>query len=322
MNYLRSFLQYECNWYRICKRDFYREYRCVSTSSPIFTTKSNPKKDCISCEIVVLKRNDEFVFSLALNGIHFGQYSTSKMKMKRQTVSADVTFFILKIGSISNIDLNFIPQYKFAAGPEKSRFIDPTLMYENCSLVSFEEIQRISAESEKKLFPLGACGSWCLVKDNTMCIYTFVAVYDLYLACCDKNVFPSLGKIIFDMLVCKKDECVFCKDHNKHVDQSGYIIGCISNQETCFCYTPCKQEKVFVNSPELLPLLSDEQITNLDLVHKKNSFSQDINKCVHGYNNDQPVVLKNSNWMLVKFSLELSRLIVLSCPVLKRLIFA
>ncbi|ANC96565.1 tegument protein UL16 [macacine betaherpesvirus 9] len=319
LGYLRSFLQNECNWFLIHKKKFFHEYRCVATSSPIFTF--DKFKDCLHCNIIILKRNSDFVFSLAINGIHAGQFMTNSMKLKKRIVTNDLLYYVLEIGPLTKIDLNFVPKYSSELILE-CKDVTPNTIYENSSIVSYSEAQLLTLKGagENKLIPLG-CGSWCLNNIDNYYIYTFVLNYDLYLACFD-NVLPSLSKIIFDMTACNNERCVFCKDHKKHVDSTGKTIGCIDNQETCFCYIPCRKKGVAISNSELSSLLCDQEIDTVDLMYpeKNAQLSTDINSFVTGYKNKEPIVLRNSNWILIRLNPALSRLILLSCPVCKRIV--
>nr|APO38450.1 tegument protein UL16 [Human betaherpesvirus 6A] len=323
LGYLRNFLQNECNWFRICKKTFYREYRSVATSSPTFSLNNKPKKFCLHCEIVILKRSGEFMFSLAVNGIHFGQFLTGRMKFNKKAVPEGLYYYILELGSITAIDLNFIPRYNSDC-VTSMLCVTPELIYENCSIVCPEEAIRLTVKGsgDNKLTPLGGCGAWCLKNGGDLYIYTFALSFDLFLTCYDKSIFPSLAKIIFDMIACESEDCVFCKDHNKHVSQAGQIVGCVSNQETCFCYTPCKKKMANINNPELISLLCDQEINKIDIMYpeRKASLSLDINSYAHGYSGDDPYALKCVNWIPVRISAALSRLIILSCPVCKRVV--
>lgn len=275
------------------------------------------------CEMVVLKRSHEFMFSLAVNGIHFGQFLTGIMKFKKKQVAEGLCYYVLELGSISPVDLSFIPKYNSDC-VTSMHCVTPELIYENCSIVCPEEASRLTVKGpgDNKLIPLGGCGVWCLKNGGDLYIYAFVLVYDLYVACYDKTIFPSLAKIVFDMIACDSEDCVFCKDHNKHVSQAGHIVGCVSNQETCFCYTPCQKKMTDINNPELISLLCDQEINKIDIMYpeKKAPLSLDINSYVHGYIGDEPCALKCVNWMPIRISSALSRLIILSCPVCKRVV--
>ncbi|HAC7399585.1 TPA_asm: hypothetical protein G0F00_24165, partial [Salmonella enterica] len=217
----------------------------------------------------------------------------------------------------------FIPKYNSDC-VTSMHCVTPELIYENCSIVCPEEASRLTVKGpgDNKLIPLGGCGVWCLKNGGDLYIYAFVLVYDLYVACYDKTIFPSLAKIVFDMIACDSEDCVFCKDHNKHVSQAGHIVGCVSNQETCFCYTPCQKKMTDINNPELISLLCDQEINKIDIMYpeKKAPLSLDINSYVHGYLGDEPCALKCVNWMPIRISSALSRLIILSCPVCKRVV--
>lgn len=325
LNCLRSFLQRECNWFRVCKQPLYQEYRCVSTSSPVFIYKNkrNAKK-CLCCEMVILKKDGKYAFSLAINGIHYGQFISDYIKMRKQKVLTSIVYYIAEIKTISVIDLGFIPLYDYASQLEKSEMITPHIFYEACTLVSAEEAVNVcKTNGDCKLVPLGGCGAWCIRDGNEVSIYTFCLNYDLFLACYDKETFPSLAKLIFDTIKCKQDDCIYCQAHDVHVDQSGQSCLRIVNTETCFCYSPCRQSRATVSNFDLTPLISDEPIDHLDILPLKKSqfLSLDMNHYVHGYDGDKPIVLKTGNMMLVRLNPELSRLVLLSCPILKNLAF-
>ena len=317
---LRSFLQNECNWFSVCKKKLYHEYRCVATSSPVFAV--DKFKDCLHCNIIILKKNLDFVFSLAINGIHAGQFATNSIKLKKIIITNDLVYYILELGSLTVTDLHFIPKYN-SEHVLNVRPITPNLMYDTCSIVSYDEAKLLTVKGpgENKLIPLG-CGSWCLNNIGRYYVYTFVLVYDLYLACFEKNTLPSLSKVVFDMISCNNKHCVFCKDHSKHVEQTGKTVGCTDNQETCFCYTPCKKKMAKISNQDLSSLLCDQELDLLDLIYpeKPTSLSTDINAYVHGHKNQEPVVLRNTNWILIRLDPAISRLILLSCPVCKRIV--
>jgi len=145
--------------------------------------------------IIILKKNLDFVFSLAINGIHAGQFATNSIKLKKIIITNDLVYYILELGSLTVTDLHFIPKYN-SEHVLNVRPITPNLIYDTCSIVSYDEAKLLTVKGpgENKLIPLG-CGSWCLNNMGRYYVYTFVLVYDLYLACFEKNTLPSLSKV-------------------------------------------------------------------------------------------------------------------------------
>ncbi|APZ76294.1 tegument protein [Murid herpesvirus 3] len=307
---IRSFLQYECNWYKVSHSKFFVEYESLSPSSPNFPIE---KLCYVSCRIIIFKKRC-YLLSLSINGVHYAQFMTNNLKMTKCTFH-DYKYYILTMDPIVTCNIGFIPNYNYDLKPN-SPSITAGAMYYNCTMITQDDLDDMNG----KLATLGGSGVWYYKKDNTVQIITFVVNFDVFVACCESDMFPSLARIMYDTVGCQDEKCDFCNQHEIHVDPACKEIGCKINLNTCFCYVSCKKRKAKIFNEKYIYLFSEETITHLDILKSSNNVKSDINCHVHGYNNEEPVLIKNSNWSLVKIDPNLSNLIIKSCPILKRVV--
>lgn len=172
---------------------------------------------------------------------------------------------------------------------------------------------------------LGGPGVWVNIKNGSMTIYVLALCFDLFAACCSRTSFPSFCRLYFEAASCGKDSCVICADGGRHVDPTClYTSGCIPDTGVCFCYMPCCGTEALIENSQLAAYLeASEPVISVcvRVSHGKQGLPSCVSEFVEGRNDKGEVIpIKGEPWQLLKIDPGLSRLILLSCPVLKKII--
>lgn len=315
---LRSYLTEECNWIIVHKSDYCREYRAV-TSLPILYSVELVKPGRVGCGIVLLKKNDgSILVSVAFNGVHHGCFSATSLKFKKLRVSDNNIYNILSISPLTVCE-SVLPLYSVRSS--YAFRLNPSDIYDHAKVLSDADARNLFFKGPgKNIICINGCGGWCTKSDGRYSLITFALQFDLYLGCCDGSVFPSLASIVQQLIKCKRKNCIFCNNHSGHVPQGGEQDKSGRNQKTCLCYTQCRNTG-HVNPMRYLPLMVDGNAHKITVRAKNNCLSTNISDFVTVVDGDgNPIPLKRNNWVLLKLGYTVSRLMVLSCPVLKSLV--
>lgn len=205
----------------------------------------------------------------------------------------------------------------------------PVFYYEHCSLVSEKEAESVVVYDhpvEGGAVRLGGACAWAVILNGEFYIYSYVLTFDLFATCCDRNKFPSMSRLYSESVFCDSVDCLFCRDHGKHVDPEGRYLGCVPDSGKCLCYAPCTTPSARITRSDHLPFFTEHCEKAVSLELKKSSFSvightPDTHIAIRDEDGND-VELKCNSWNLVKFDPALSRLIILACPVLKKLVDA
>lgn len=329
LRYLKHFLENECAWRLLVRGEMYREYFAVSSISSYF----NPEMKCkpsgyICCQLMLFRRPDCHVFCLTVNGKQFGQYKCGIIKKTRYSLPGLKNYYVFHSnGVLEKHDLGFIPNLKVPDSVIGGLKITPTFLYEHCSLVPEEESESIVVHDhvvESGAVRLGGICAWAVRRDGELFIYVFVLTFDLFAACCDREKFPSLSRMYAESVQCEDVKCFFCNDHKKHVDPFGEFIGCVPDTGNCFCYAPCTTPSAKISQVDHLPFFTEQSENATTMEIRKSSFSvigssPDRHICIRDKDGNE-LSFKSNSWNLVKLDHVLSRLLILSCPVLKKLV--
>lgn len=324
---LKYLIEREAAWRILGKGRRYREYWACCTGSQYFNVEpkgSGPGYIC--CQLVVFKRDDGYVFSLMTNGRSLGSFSGGALHRKRYVVAGLGSYYILTFESVLvPMELGFLPQFTVPVSVAGCCAVTPAFLYDHCIMVTEEEAASVATRGTgtDRAVSLGGAGAWCSRNGRELCIYAYVLKFDLFTGCCARDIFPSMAKLLSEMVTCADQTCVFCTDHGKHTDPSGRYVGCTPDRGTCFCYAPCATEEIKISNPDNAVFFTDGDgpatvNVSADSGGRLSVSPGDYVKVADIGGVTLP--FKGDAWVLVKFEPALSRLIVLSCPVLKRLV--
>lgn len=306
-----------------------REYFAVSSLSQYFDPRPVEERKCdrhLYCQLLVLKRREFHVICFAVNGKFIGQFKCGIFRKSKYSVSEVGEYYVFRSNApYATFELGFTPAFTPSSSVAGHAGLGAQLLYDNCSIVSEEEASEIVTRgtgTNKAIRLSGVC-AWAVSRDGEVSIYAFSLKYDLYMACCDRSQFPSMAKMYADTVRCDQ-ECLFCRDHEKHVDPTARFIGCIPDMGVCFCCTPCTTPVAKITHTEHLPFFTeadDADSLGYDIGGVQ-TLSPFLAKFVTVLDSSgTELKLKNGPWQLIKIEPALSRLIILACPVLKRLVY-
>nr|CDI95429.1 GP94 [Caviid herpesvirus 2 str. CIDMTR] len=324
---LKLFLERECVWRTVVNAQYYKQLCAVATKSAFFEAGVGDRNLCYTVvNVIILKRDGENVLCISVNGKPYAQLAGRVRRVKKRIVDMD-PFYLLRLIQVRPADLDFSPMFATPSSAAGAGAMSPMFLYEHCSLVGPEEASGFvtrggDEHGDVRLRRLGV-GSWVLVQGDTYTIYCFVLSCDLYVACCDRRFFPSAARMVAKTTACDSETCSFCRDHGKHVDVTGKFIGCVPERGCCLCYTSCGIRITPGQSETILPFLcdDDESVEAVQAtVRQDTRLSTKLSDYVCLKNvNGENVPVKDEAWNLMKIDPDLSLLIILSCPVLKRL---
>lgn len=320
-------------WHLVRKGTRHREFRAVCCQSPTLGRVS-AKDDgrCLCASIMIFKRSDAYVLHVVVNGQTVGHFGCPAVHRTRHIVEglSEPVYLLYLLAPLFHVKLGFTPYVVVPKSISGSPGLVPGIIYQNLSVVSSEEAASLIGQPGSScpiILGLGGAGVWARIYNSTVVIYTFALCFDLYAACCDRVCFPSLAKVFFESVRCSEETCRFCSDTGRHVDATAQYCGCTPDSGVCFCYAPCTGTSATVINGSFLPYLESEgggSIHNIfirRLDGKKGSLPLCVSDCIgardeHG--NEVPV--RREPWKLFKIEETLSRMIVLACPILKRIV--
>lgn len=319
---LKHFLQEECAW-RLVRRSLkHRELYTVCCRSGYFNpVPEGDGSGYIHCQALLLQRERDHVILLAINGVPFGHFSCSRLRRHKHVVPGVCTYYTLTCeSSLDAVNLGFSPTYTPPTACAGARGLGPETLYEHCEIVGPEEAEGITTKGPNAAQRLGGACAWAVPGPAGLVIYAYVLTFDLYTACCDRGRFPSMARVFADLVYCGDAGCALCRDHGKHVDATAKFIGCVPDTGNCFCYAPCSTASRVHDDSQLPFVTDDEAATSIQLNTGVSSLGTDVSAHVSVKDADgRALAVKSAAWHLVRFPPGLSRLIVLACPVLKRL---
>ncbi|AFX83408.1 B94 [Murid betaherpesvirus 8] len=323
---VRKFIERDCNWFRIRKGEHHREFKAVTSSSPYLGRVSEEDDgSCLVAILLIFKRNDGYVMCMSVNGKHLGPFMCAAVRRLKYNVECVGKVYVIHLLSpLMPATLAFSPvlsSFKELAGASG---LSPSVIYNNSIVVKPEDAGRIEMHGNNEVtFGVGGAGAWVNVKDKIVTLYVYALCHDLFMACCDRIAFPSLAKIFTESTRCAKDSCMFCSDSGKHVNCLAEYGGCVPDNGLCFCYTACNGCDATVTQTAYMPYLeANDAIYSMFIRrHDAPGIPGTISACI-GARNQQggEVCMRTEPWCLFKVDCALSRLIVLSCPTLKRLV--
>ncbi|UEH20643.1 protein U65 [Elephant endotheliotropic herpesvirus 6] len=322
LEHLRMFLNRECIWRKTGKGAKHREYRCLSSSSPWSILPHQAARRVWQYNIniiIVKKRNDDYIISMAIEGMHYQQILCPKVVTQ--------LFFILHSHGLKYYKLTFdsfkpmtpelaVPLYDTTLLPRVT--IPGLSFYDHCTVVG----KPLSAQIAGSIVPIGTCGVWAVATGCQISIVCFALRYDLAVCLSDPRMFPSLARCLASAVGCAQDTCSYCTGHNKHVGVFDVNGDYGKNKELCFCSTPCGDWTV--KDESMKPLLSkDDRIVAIRVkepANSENTIFCKVGDYFYGVTaNGEDVRLSDENFILLKIDPRLSHMIIVSCPILKRM---
>lgn len=325
---LKGFLEHECTWQETARGDRYRQYCAMCSASTSFHPDTRGGNDGpILCQMLMLKRGDEFIFFLNINGKQFGQFMSKRVHKRRFDVTGLGRYYTFSSHAPLEVsNLAFVPQFAPPISSAGKSAIDPMFLYEHCVHVTEEDAASVMVDDVDggQKVRLGGLCCWGVYSGEDVSIYTFVLAFDLFTSCCERHEFPSLARLCSKSTACDDVRCAFCYDHGSHVDASGMFSGCTPDTGVCLCYSTCKTPNAAITDRSFLPFLMDSDEDRAERIvvkdHVPGPLSTDPAKYVFIETADgEQLPFKNNAWQLVKLSPGLSRLLILACPILKGL---
>lgn len=325
---LKHFIVKECTWREMSRGDRYREYCAVSSLSTYFHPEPrNDDRRPIVCQMLMLKRGDIITFFLNVNGRQFGQFSLPKVRKRKIHITSMGDYYTFTSNAPLVVSsLAFIPRFTPPPSAAGNKIVDSVFLYEHCELVSEEDASSvvIDGNGDGRAVRLGGTCCWAVYRGDEVFIYAHVLVFDLFASCCERDDFPSLARVCSKSVACDDATCPFCYDHGSHVDPAGTFIGCVPDGGTCFCYAMCTTPDPIVTHRGSLPFLTDSEESSVYRLMLKDPAPKTLSVNPGDYlslltKEGKTLPFKNEAWHLVKLPSALSRLIILSCPVLKGL---
>lgn len=300
----------------------------MASKSVFFQDPSDPENGrYLCCCLLLLRPEKGYVVCLSVNGRDVGQFRCSGLRRAKRGVGGLERYYVFRFPSpLTPTTLGFRPGFSPVKSLSGSEGLTPGIMYDNCSLVTEAEASAISirGEGEKRAVRLGGVGAWAVVQGEEFFICAFVLCFDLFAACCDRRCFPSLARLYAESVRCDDDRCAFCRDHGKHVDATGGFVGCVPDRGVCFCYTTCGVPEAAITNDEHVPFFVDtDDVASFRVEQPESLDSLSTDPSVYMSARDSrggDVPLKTVSWQLMKMSPDLSRMIALACPVIKRLL--
>lgn len=320
---LQNFIYRECIWIRGRIENKYREYKCTASLSTRFIP-ALPHLERFwyyNVIVVILKHRDYgYILNIAINGNHYAQLGAKKVSVSRYFGMPSPMFYRLHVQDISKADLTFIPRYDFS--PSSDITLNGLTVYDHCTVVT-----KTLDVNSKTIIPIGKCGIWCVRFKDRYTLYMFTLKYDLGVVCWPHStVFPSLSHLLIEANGCDSDMCGFCRGHEKHVDVFNAAPGVSRNFQTCFCGVPCEKAPWTIKDSQFKPLFAQQEIERLMYRHDKINgkvLQPDINMYFEATDAKGNIIpLENNNWTLLRLDPRLSYMIIVACPVLKRLCFS
>ncbi|AAK57137.1 T94 [Tupaiid betaherpesvirus 1] len=324
---LQAFLERECVWRLVAEQAYHREYRAVCTK-PVDSSLEllRTAEPCLCCGLILLRPNDGGrLLCLYLEGRPLAQFRCSGVKRRRCLVEGFEPFYVLTMDSSltpASGGCSRWPAISAVPSTHSASGVTPKLLYDHCTLVGSEERAAVAQPAPGRAAPICVgVGAWVVRDRDELSLYTYVLAYDLYAACCDRSCFPSLVRLFAETVYCGRSTCALCRDHGRHVDPAGCFVGTVPDGGVCFCYTPCRFDHCPIVRDDHVPFFTDCEDEDLTLaIGRQCDLRQELSELVLVRDRrGQPVPFKEQVWQLVKLDPGLSRLIVVSCPVLKRL---
>lgn len=328
LKHIRKFIENECSWMLVRKGLRHREYRAICSNSP-FLGKVSDTDDgrCLCASMMMFKRSDGHILCLSVNKQTVGQFLCAGVKREKFIVdglSAPV-YSIQLLAILVPVKLGFTPFVLPVKSVGGATGLPPGMIYQNACVVSKDEVNKNGlVKKDGDFIGLGGVGAWVHLQNGIMTIYVMALCFDLFTACCDRVSFPSMAKIYFDSVRCDDEECKSCTDSGMHTDPTGKYCGCTPDVGVCFCYSPCRGMEAPVTNKHYLPYLEKE--TPIDTIFArridgKKGMPVLVSDCI-GAKSKQggEIDVRTEPWQLLKLDPGLSRLIILSCPVLKRIV--
>ncbi|AAF99182.1 pR94 [rat cytomegalovirus strain Maastricht] len=326
---VKAFVERECTWLLVRRGQRHREYRAVCCGSPYLGRVSETDDGrCLGACMMLFKRSDGYVLSLTVNGESAGQFGCHGVLRERLVVDGleDVAMYAVKIMSpLVPVKLGFTPYMLPPKSVAGSMGLNPAVIYANSYLVGEEEARDVKSDALSLVFGVGGVGAWIRVRGAALTLYAFALSSDLYTACCDRIMFPSLAKIYTASVGCGDDGCEGCRDPGRHVDPTAGFFGCVPDTGTCFCYMTCAGLDAPVRNPGYLPYLEADPASISRLYVKKFDGKKGLpcraSECIGARDaRGAEVAVRDDTFRLVRVDPALSRLIVLACPALKMMV--
>ncbi|UEH20533.1 protein U65 [Elephant endotheliotropic herpesvirus 2] len=321
LEHLRQFLNKECIWRKTGKGMKHREYRCLSSASP-WTILPHRAARVWSYQInviIVKKRNSDYMLSLAIDGQHYKQILSPKVSTSLFFVLPFpyTKFYKLTFDHFKYMDDEFTPGYDNS--PLQHITIPGLNLYDYCNVLS----KPLSAQVAGAIVSIGNCGVWSVATGSQINLVCFALKYDLAVCLSDPKIFPSLARCMASAVGCNQETCSYCTGHDKHVGMFDVCGTHGKNKELCLCSIPCARSDWKINDPSMKPLFCKEDITSIqirDPPPDPNIIFPKISQYFYGVTVDNRAVeLKDDSFMLVRLDAKLSNMMILSCPILKRM---
>ncbi|UVZ34397.1 protein U65 [Elephant endotheliotropic herpesvirus 3B] len=325
---LRKFLNQECIFRRVISESKYREYRALSCASQ---WRVLPQHDAaarlwhLNVNVILLKKkHDDYIVSVAFDGRHYKQMLCSKVvSIPFFTLPVPhIKFFKLRFNMFKPMADAFEPTYDQSYIPHVS--IPGLVMYDYCTVIH----KHLSAPPTPgaKIVPVGNCGVWFYSTGYQPYMVTFALKYDLCVCVWPNPVmFPSFARVLAAAVGCSNAECSYCTGHDKHVGIFDVAGEHGKNAEICLCSIPCAREDWKITNEGLKRLLCKEDIVSIQLETapaNPNVIEPTLGTYFYGVDKDgKKVPLEEQNFMLIRLDPKLSYMMILACPVLKRLCF-
>lgn len=324
---VKAFVEKDCTWFLVRKGQRHREYRAVCSASPYLGRVSETDDGrCLGAAMALFKRSDGYVMSLAVNGEVVGQFGCHGVLRERLILDGvDDYLYVVKIMSpLVPVKLGFAPYLSAPRSVAGSGGLDPAVIYANSYLVTEDEAKEVRNDPLTLVFGLSGVGAWIRVRGAVITLYAFALCSDLYMACCDRLLFPSLAKLYAETVKCDGDGCDRCRDSGRHVDPVARFFGCTPDSGICFCYAACGGADAPVRETSYLPYFETDAPVSRLFVRKfdgRKGLPFKVSECIGGKDaRGAEVPLRDNTFQLVRLDDVLSRLIVLACPVLKTMI--
>ncbi|AFK83931.1 B94 [miniopterid betaherpesvirus 1] len=323
---VKQFLEQECVWRLVAKELRFREYIAVCSASPTFCPESpRDDKKHVCCQLLLLRNEKGYVFCLSVNGRHLGQFICGTVTRRRYALPGMPDYYTLSFPSVLvPTSLGILPILTTPSNLIGAPSMAPGLLYEHCSLVTPDEANSLLLKGSggKVVSRLGGVGAWALYDGDEIVLYAFVLAFDLFTAFCDRNWFPSLAYMFSRSVLCDDVKCIFCTDNGKHVDPMAGFVGCKPDEGLCMCYAPCRSPIAEITCDDHVPFLtdSDDAAFLMTKTRTATAVGVDVDAHIGVMDRDgRELPVKTAAWTLVKWDPYISRLLVLSCPIMKRL---
>lgn len=324
---VKAFIERDCTWFLVRKGQRHRQYRAVCSASPYLGRVSETDDGrCLGASMALFKRSDGYILSLAINGEAVGQFGCQGVLREKLVVDGvDEEIYVVKIMSpLVSVKLGFAPYMSVPRSVAGSGGLNPAVIYANSYVVSEDEAREARSDSLTLLFSVVGVGTWVRVRGAMITLYVFALCSDLYMACCDRVLFPSLAKLYAESVKCGDDGCDRCRDSGRHVDPVGAFFGCTPDSGTCFCYATCGRSDPLVRNPGYMPYFEMETPISRLFVKKfdgRKGLPFKLSEYIgakDAQGNEVPV--RDNTFQLFRLDHGLSRLIVLACPMLKMMV--